>query len=197
MRGYVDSPFTITNGALPEKVGILEINDTNNNYRDWTLNGLTKGNNTDKDGELYIKTEETYEGSGEYYINIYKNSSYLDEDLVGQGLYKAGIVDIEEKNSSGISGTVSMPDLTMPLSPTIVKGVFNESFTSTISVPAYEKELGELSYHDVISEFRLRGMTPGSDPQSKGYDTTDSDGNFNTEILADYSAVIPSRQTHI
>ena len=193
LRGYVDSQFTITNGALPEKVGILEINDTNNNYRDWTLNGLTKGNNTDKDGELYIKTEETYEGSGEYYVNIYKSSSYLDEDLVGQGLYKAGIVDIEEKNSSGISGTVSMPNLTMPVSPTIIKGVFNESFTSTISVPAYEKELSDLSYHDVISEFRLRGMTPGSDPQSKGYDTTDSDGNFNTEILADYSAVIPEQ----
>ncbi len=190
LEGYVDSPFTITNGALPEKVGILEVNDTSNNFRDWTLNGLTKGVNTDKDGELYIKTEETYTGSGEYYINIYKGSSYLSEDLVAQGLYKAGMIDLEEKNSSGINGTVGMPTTPMPIAPTTIKGVFNESFTSTISVPAYEKELNDLSYHDVISEFRLRGMSPGRDPQSMGSDTTDSDGNFNLEVLADYSAVI-------
>ena len=191
MEGYVDFPFTITNGALPEKVGIMEINDTSNNYSDWTLNGLTKGNNTDKDGELYIKTEETYAGSGEYYINIYKGSSYLEEDLVAQGMYEAGIIDLKEMNSSGITGTVSMPTLTMPVTPTTIKGVFNESFTSTISVPAYEKDMSDLSYHDVISEFRLRGMTPGRDPQNMGYDACDADGNFNLEVLADYSAVIP------
>ena len=191
MAGYVDSPFTITNGALPEKVGIMEINDTSNNFSDWTLNGLTKGSNTDKDGELYIKTEETYAGSGEYYVNIYKGPSYLAEDLVAQGMYEAGIIDLKEMNSSGITGTVSMPTLTMPVAPTTIKGVFNESFTSTISVPAYEKQLADLSYHDVISEFRLRGMTPGRNPQNMGYDACDSDGNFNLEVLADYSAVIP------
>ncbi len=190
LQGYVDSPFTITNGALPEKVGILEINDTSNNFSDWTLNGLTEGQNTDKDGELYIKTEETYTGSGEYYINIYKSSSYLEEDLVAQGTYEAGLIDLEERNSSGITGTVSMPTLTMPISPTSIKGVFNESFTSTISVPAYEKELDDLSYHDVISDFRLRGMSPGRDPQDLGYDNTDADGNFNLEVVTDYAAVI-------
>ncbi len=193
LDGYVDSPFTITNGALPDKVGILEIDDTANNYQNWTLNGLTKGQNTDKDGELYIKTEETYDGSGEYYINIYKGSSYLEEDLVAQGMYAPGIIELDEKNSSGITGTVSMPNITMPAAPTIIQGVFSDSFSSTISVPAFEKELADLSYHDVISEFRLKGMTPGSDPQNLGFDPTDSAGNFNLEVIADYAGVIPEQ----
>lgn len=194
LQGYVDRPFTITNGPLPNKVGIMEINDTNNNYSDWTLNGLDEGINTDKDGELYVRSVETYTGSGEYYLNIYKSDSALETDLVAQGNIPngGGLIELSEVNNSGVTGSVAMPNVTaiLPVPPVTIQAIFDETYSATISVPGFEKELADQTYHDVMDEFRMRGMRRGRDPMDKSEDPTDYDGNFFLEISNTYSTIV-------
>ncbi len=201
LKNYVDRPFTITNGALPNKVGIIEIDDSANNFSNWTLNGLDSGINTDKDGGLYVRMEETASGSGEYYLRIYKNDSYLSKDLVAQSTevltspVNVGLIAIDEQNQSGITGSVQMPAVSLPTPPTTLQAQFDESFSATISVPAFIQELQESEYHNVTDEFRLSGMMRGRDPQDKGDDTCSYDGEFYMEVSNSYTGVVSGDPT--
>ena len=198
LKDYVDKPFTITNGPLPSKVGLIEINDTFNSYTNWNLNGLDKGDNTDKDGELYIRTEEKVPGSNEYYLRIYKGSGGLARDLVAESNapindhtvsppLAGGTVVFKEANSSGITGTVNMPSVRLPVAPVALQAQFDDTFSATISVPSFLQDMADLTYHDVMSDFRMRGMQRGNDPQNKGANTCGIDGKFAVEVVNNYA----------
>lgn len=193
LANYSDKAFSITNGSLPGATGVMEVDDAANDFTDWYLTGMSKGQNTGKSGELYVRVEETELGSGEYRINLYKNEKCTPDMMVAQGVYGTGLVELHEMNDSGVRGTVTMPPVANPayIAPVTLQVKFDDSFSSTISLSAYEKETARLSSVDVTEEFRLRGMYPGGDPQNRSLEPCDYNGKFAMEVVNEGTAANP------
>ena len=187
LANYSDKAFTITNGSLPSATGIIEVDDSANNFTDWYLAGLSKGANTGKSGELYVRVEETEAGNDDWRVNVYKSEKCTADSLVAQGEFKEGLVELREMNDSGLRGTVTMPPVAhaSDIAPVTLQAQFDDSYSATISLSAYKAETHNLNSVDVIEEFRLRGMYPGGDPQNRSLEPCDYNGNFAMEVSQD------------
>ncbi|MDR0868959.1 MAG: flagellar hook-associated protein FlgL [Planctomycetota bacterium] len=193
LQNYDEKPFTITNGALPTSNEIIEVGDSANNFQNWYLNGLSQGQNTAYNGELYVRVEETETGSGQYRVNIYKNVKCTPEGMIATGEFKAGLVKLDEVNDSGVSGTVTMPPIASAsgVAPIALQVNFPATFSTTISMSAYHAETVSESSHNVMADFRLTGMSPGGDPQNRAVEACDYNGNFSVEVVNNGTAAAP------
>ncbi len=205
LEGYNDSTYTFTNGGKPKAINIKEKSqDTSNVFNDWNLSGLSQGDNTGPNGELYARavnkgTVEKPEIVVELYtVPVDKASS---AHLVATGSYtqkgNGGTVVFEEANSSGISGTVGI------ILPTTVKEAtvnlqveFAKTMQASVHVPAFVEEKNpDGSSKDVLniaSGWNIRGLDK---PPAAGYDlnhpaTTDLDGNVSVNYRREGNELI-------
>ncbi|MCD8141107.1 MAG: hypothetical protein LUE17_15290, partial [Planctomycetaceae bacterium] len=192
IEGYNDSIYTFTNGAKPSSITIRETTqDTSNVFNDWQLSGLSKGDNTGPNGELYARAVNrgTLE-KPEIYVELYTVpvDKATSAHLVATGSYTAnrngGTVIFEEANSSGISGSVGV------ILPTTVKEAtvnleieFGKTMQASVHVPAFVEEHDSSGRSkdvlNIASGWNIRGLDK---PPAAGYDlnhpaTTDLDGN--------------------
>lgn len=162
MKDYADGPLTITNGALPGFVSIREIDDAQNHYDRWSLDGLTKGVNTGANGQLYVRMTATA-NPNEWTVDLFKGADLLPEDRVATGTLNAGgTMKFDAVNDSGITGAVSVNPPVWPANAPVTSLVaeFDETFRATLDVPAFQRTL-TVGASDDIDMFRLRGMTRG------------------------------------
>ncbi len=158
LKDFLGNSFTITNGAKPGEVPIHEKADINNVLDHWNLVGLDEGINTGVGGELYA---EIIGGGGKYTVNLYRDAERLPSQLVATGstnTFVSPTIELEERNGSGIAGTVSTTASTAS-GVLELQAVFDPTFRTTVNVPAFEENVDDGGDpYDQFSNWRLRGM---------------------------------------
>ncbi len=204
LEGYNDGAYTLTNGGKPGSILIKETSQDGGVFDTWKLSGVSKGDNTGPDGELYaratnIGTSENPEIRIEISTKPFHPREPLASDIVATGVYTAkdygGTVLLEEANNSGLSGSVGVL-----LPPNVGSGEvdlrieFQDSLQASVHVPAFEEEqFADGTSKDMLniaSGWSIRGLDR---PPAVGYDenhpaSTDLQGNVSVSYRYDEDA---------
>ncbi len=199
LDGYNDSVYTFTNGSKDTSVVVQETSaDVNNVFSAWNLTGVSIGENTGKNGELYVKavnngTPDKPNISLEFYTQPLDKAR--PSDKVATGTYSqsssGGTVNLEPANGSGLSGTVGIV-----LSPSVgtanisLKVSTPDNFSASVHVPAFVEETENGISKDVLGIASGWNLTGLDKPPASGFDlnhvpSTDLDGDVSVNYRYD------------
>ncbi len=199
LDGYNDSVYTFTNGSKDTSVVVQETSsDVNNVFSAWNLTGVSIGENTGKNGELYVKalndgTPDKPHISLEFYTQPLDKAR--PSDKVATGTYTqstaGGTVNLEPANGSGLSGSVGIV-----LSPSVgtahisLKVSTPDNLSASIHVPAFVEETENGVSKDVLGIASGWNITGLDKAPASGYDlnhvpSTDLDGDVSVNYRYD------------
>lgn len=85
-----------------------ETGDGSSQMQNYLFAGLSFGENTDDDKKIYLDLEEAAGSPAVYRVSVYKDSSRTELIAQGESENATATVELEEKNSSGLSGQVDV-----------------------------------------------------------------------------------------